>query len=116
GEKVAFGLIVQLVLEGKPQSLIEEVLDFSLSVNLPVTLEDVGIAARRSDFAHCLDAIATRATAAGETAHNEPFVVTPVAVADAIVAADGLGRRKKSLNGKAAPAGSRLKEHEPQPI
>lgn len=43
GEKVAFGLLVQLVAEGKPQSLIDEVVAFSRSVNLPVTLEEIGI-------------------------------------------------------------------------
>ena len=36
--------------------------------------------------------IAERATAEGETAHNEPFDVTPDALADAIVHADALGR------------------------
>lgn len=88
GEKVAFGLIVQLVLEGKPQVLIDEVLRFSTAVGLPTTLKAVGIA---QPSTRIIDRIAQRAVAPGETAHNEPFVVTAEAVADAIVAADALG-------------------------
>jgi glycerol dehydrogenase len=33
-----------------------------------------------------------RATAGGETIHNEPFEVEPDMVADAIMAADAMGR------------------------
>jgi glycerol dehydrogenase len=39
--------------------------------------------------------IARRATAPGETIHNEPFPVTPDMTADAIRAADALGRAWK---------------------
>jgi glycerol dehydrogenase len=39
-----------------------------------------------------LEQIATRATAVGETIHNEPFEVRPDMVADAILAADAIGR------------------------
>ena len=90
GEKVAFGLIVQLVLEGKSKDLVKEVLEFCWSVGLPTCLADVGLT--NLNKAQILQ-IATRATAPGETAHNEPFVVTAAAVADAIAAADLIGRR-----------------------
>ena len=40
-----------------------------------------------------LTAVAERATASGETSHCEPFKVTAVAVRDAMLAADVLGRR-----------------------
>jgi glycerol dehydrogenase len=39
-----------------------------------------------------LQRVAARATAKGETIHNEPFEVRPDMVADAIRAADALGR------------------------
>jgi glycerol dehydrogenase len=39
-----------------------------------------------------LQRIAERSLADGETAHNEPFEVTPALMVDAIVAADALGR------------------------
>ena len=92
GEKVAFGLLVQLVLEGKPTSLIEEVIDFSLSVGLPICLRDLGIYNPTKQL--CMQ-IAERATAPGETAHNEPFVVSSEMVADAIIAADSIGCEHK---------------------
>jgi glycerol dehydrogenase len=90
GEKVAFGTLVQLVMEGKP---IEEVLRFSTDVGLPVTLAQVGLA---EVPAAVLDGISARATAKGETIHNEPFEVRPDIVADAILAADAAGRAFRS--------------------
>ena len=42
GEKVAFGVLVQLVLENSPLEEIEEVLEFSTSVGLPVTFAELG--------------------------------------------------------------------------
>lgn len=90
GEKVAFGLIVQLIAEGKPQSVIDEVLDFSHSVNLPITLQEIGLKHPSHDVAM---QIAERSVAEGETAHNEPFDVTAPMIADAILAADAIGER-----------------------
>lgn len=92
GEKVAFGLIVQLVLEGKPWTLINEVVDFSVSVGLPISLHDLGI--YTTDRALAMQ-IAERACAPGETAHNEPFEVKADMVADAILTADSIGRKRK---------------------
>lgn len=92
GEKVAFGLLVQLVLEGKSSEIIDEVLSFSDAVGLPICLQDLGVCAL-SDAA-CMK-VAERATAPGETAHNEPFSVTADMVADALRAADSLGRSFK---------------------
>ncbi|MBA3993107.1 MAG: glycerol dehydrogenase [Cyanobacteria bacterium DS2.3.42] len=93
GEKVAFGLIVQLIAEGKSQAVIDEVLEFSQSVNLPITLQEVGL--KHPSYNVALQ-IAERSVAEGETAHNEPFVVTAPMIADAILAADAIGRRHLS--------------------
>lgn len=100
GEKVAFGLLVQLVLEGKPTELIDEVMHFCSAVGLPLTLSELSICSLSKEA--CLK-IAERATAPGETAHNEPFEVSSEMVADAIFAADALGREFKSAkpSGKA---------------
>lgn len=92
GEKVAFGVLVQLVLEGKPQALVDEVLAFCTSVGLPVTLAELGLGQASRE---AIEKISARATAAGETIHNEPFEVRPEMVADAIRAADALGCRWK---------------------
>jgi glycerol dehydrogenase len=43
GERCAFGVICQLVAEGRGMDEIDEVIEFNLSVGLPVTLEDMGI-------------------------------------------------------------------------
>lgn len=89
GEKVAFGTLVQLVLEGRDSSLIEEVMGFCHAVGLPMKLAELGLEKLAPDRAL---AIAERAVAAGESAHNEAFVVTPEAIMDAIYAADAWGR------------------------
>lgn len=89
GEKVAFGLLAQLVLEGQPRPVLHRVLTFATEVGLPITLAEIGL----TDLPkHDLQKIAVRATAPGETIHNEPFEVEPDMVADAIMAADAMGR------------------------
>jgi glycerol dehydrogenase len=93
GEKVAYGLLVQLVLEGQPRTVVEPVLRFSTEVGLPITLAEIGLAELPKEGLH---QIAGRATAKGETIHNEPFEVRPDMVADAILAADALGRAWKA--------------------
>src|SRR5262249_8789540 len=92
GEKVAYGLLVQLVLEGQPRAVLEQVLRFSTEVGLPITLAEIGLKEVPKEL---LQQIADRATAKGETIHNEPFEVRPDMVADAILAADAMGRTWK---------------------
>ena len=92
GEKVAFGTLVQLILEGKPRSLVDRVLEFAAEVGLPMTLAEVGLGELTGEM---LNQIATRSTARGETIHNEPFEVRPEMVSDAIRAADATGRAWK---------------------
>jgi glycerol dehydrogenase len=89
GEKVAFGLLTQLVLEGKPRSVVHKVLNFATEVGLPITLAEIGLTELPKEQ---LQRIAVRATAENDTIHNEPFEVLPDMVADAIMAADALGR------------------------
>jgi glycerol dehydrogenase len=89
GEKVAFGLLVQLVVEGRPHHEFAEVVTFCRSVGLPTTLADIGLAQITSTT---LRAIADRTVAEGETAHHEPFAVTADLIADGISAADALAR------------------------
>ena len=88
GEKVAFGLITQLMLETQPDTVVKEVLAFSNSVGLPTTFADVGIGGPSLEL---LEVIASRATAPGETIHNEPMPVTPKLVVEAMRAADAAG-------------------------
>lgn len=89
GEKVAFGLLVQLVVEGQPSTEIDRVLGFCRAVGLPTKLSDVGLVDCNDST---ITAIAQRTVADGETAHNEPFAVTPEMIADGIRLADRLGQ------------------------
>ncbi len=89
GEKVAFGLLVQLVVEGRPQSEIEEVMAFCVAVGLPVTLAGIGLA---DVGASDLQAVAEGTVAEGETAHHEPFPVTAGMILAGLRAADAAGR------------------------
>ncbi len=99
GEKVAFGLVTQLVIEGQPREEVEKVLAFCVEVGLPVTLAQIGLHHLSSDV---LRKIARRTVAEGETAHNEPFEVTADAIADAIVAADSVGSRYRERHSNGA--------------
>ena len=71
--------------------MVEQVLGFSTEVGLPITLAEIGLSNLPQDT---LAQIAARTAAPGETVHNEPFEVTPDMVADAILAADALGRAR----------------------
>ena len=87
GECVAFGTIVQLILEAAPEEELMEVMDFCSEVGLPVTLVEMGI----TDPARVMIA-AEKACAPGETIHNMPGDVTPRQLFDAMLAADQMGQ------------------------
>lgn len=89
GEKVAFGTLVQLVLENAPEEEIDEVLDFCMRVGLPTNLEDMGVKEINEDK---IMEVARLACAEGETIHNMPFMVTPEKVKAAILTADNIGK------------------------
>jgi len=88
GEKVAFGTIVQLVLENADSETIKTVFAFCKSVSLPTCLADLGIT--NLDDGRLM-MVAKASCAEGETMCNMPFSVTPADVAAAIRAADKLG-------------------------
>ncbi|PWJ46417.1 glycerol dehydrogenase [Faecalicatena contorta] len=97
GEKVAFGTIVQLVLENAPQEELNTVLDFCLDIGLPVCLADIGVD-RISDEE--LQAVAEKSCIPEESIHAMPFPVGPADVAAAIVAADKIGADYKRARGE----------------
>ncbi len=94
GEKVAFGALVQLMLEKQSPELLREAFGFCLSVGLPVTLAEIGLDAFTEVQART---VAARALAEGESAHNEPFPVSEQQLADAIYAADSYGRAFRDM-------------------
>ncbi len=89
GQKVAFGTLTQLVLEGRPSEDIYEVLDFCLSVGLPICLEELGLSNPTREE---IRQVAEATTAEGETIHSTWFPVTASMVEAAIWAADALGQ------------------------
>jgi glycerol dehydrogenase len=104
GEKVAFGVVCQLMLEGYSDEEVERVVDFCLSVGLPTTFEDLGMErVSREDLAR----VARRAAAPGEDIHKEPFEVRPELLLDAMLAADAFGRWRAGLYGRGASTAAR---------
>ncbi len=94
GEKVAFGTIVQLVMENESVETIEKIIKFCIDVGLPVTLKELGI----NDITEeKLMVVAKNACDKKESIHNMPFSVTEEDVCAAIKAADNYG---KSIMGK----------------
>lgn len=89
GEKVAFGTLVQLVLENADSEEIETVVDFCSAVGLPTTLAQLGIKEVKPDQ---IMEVAKLAAAEGDTLGNMPFEVTPEDVYAAVMAADAIGR------------------------
>lgn len=86
GELVAFGILVQLVLENKQKEL-EEVLSFIAQVGLPITLSEIGIDVNDKVL---VKSVAKRAI--DDTAANEPFDVDEEDLYAAIMVADSIGR------------------------
>ncbi|WP_019132717.1 glycerol dehydrogenase [Peptoniphilus obesi] len=87
GNCVAFGTLVQLVLEGVEQDEFDDVQDFCLEVGLPVTLEELGVTEDEE-----IRIISENACAEGETIHNLAGDVTPDELYAAIIATDAMGR------------------------
>jgi len=88
GEKVAFGTIVQLVMEERSSEEIQQVIDFCLRVGLPVTLKQIGVKEIKEEE---IRKVAEATVVPGETIHNEPFPVNAAKIYAAIIAADALG-------------------------
>lgn len=92
GEKVAFGVICQLILENAPSKELYEVLDFSLSIGLPVCLEDIGV---KNITEQQLLEVAEKACIPEESIHSMPFPIDVQSVKAAIQVADKIGKEYK---------------------
>lgn len=89
GEKVAFGLITQLILEGEDFQEIHRLLAFYKQVGLPCTFQQLGV---ENPSDEKLLQAATRALIPGESMASEPCPLTPKKIIDAMRYADSLGR------------------------
>lgn len=90
GEKVAFGTLVQLVLENAPLEEIETVASLCHAVGLPITLAKLDI---ECDIPAKMRIVAEAACAEGETIHNMPGGATADQVYAALLVADQYGQR-----------------------
>lgn len=87
GEKVAFALIAQLIMENNMDEAMR-VTKFNKEVGLPYTLADLHLEASDTET---LMAVANRTLEPGESIHNMPFKVTPQMIVDSLTAADKMG-------------------------
>ena len=86
GERVAFGLLVQLMLEDSPAEETDMIYDFYSKVGLPMTLKQIGI----ENDDETIRIIAKRAAALPEFA-DSLMVATPEILFDAIKYTDYIG-------------------------
>lgn len=91
GEKVFFGTITQLFLENADQEDFEICYDIARQVDLPLTLEEMGVDLKDPKMQKALDEAAKNACAPGETMENMPMSVTPDMVRRAMDAANKAG-------------------------
>lgn len=92
GEKVAFGLLTQLVLENAPKHEFDEVIRIMKVVGLPLTLQDMGLV----NFVEAeWRKVAEIACDKHDTMVNMPKKVTSEELYQAIIAANSLAERYK---------------------
>lgn len=92
GEAVAFGILVQLIIEGRPSGEVNEIYEFLAAVDLPFTFEMLGIKdASEEEIMR----------AAKESLKSywdvEPFPVTAQMIYDAMVMADLMGSKYQRI-------------------
>lgn len=90
GEVVAFGVLVQLIVEGAPAAEIDELYDFYNQVGLPTTFADLDIPDVTGE-----DIMKVAEASMHSYWDVEPFTVNPQMVYDGIMLANALGMEKK---------------------
>jgi glycerol dehydrogenase len=94
GERVAFGVLCELMMENASDETVDEVYSFCVDVGLPVTLAQLGIETITGDILNTIANVAMH-----NVIHAEPMmVVTADSITSAILTADSLG--KAYLKGK----------------
>ena len=91
GEKVAYGLLVQLLLEKAPQSEWDEVFGFCKAVGLPTKLADLGVTEVKEEE---IRKVAEAACVPTQSTKNVRADITPEEVYEAIMKVDEIGRKR----------------------
>lgn len=94
GEKVIFGLIVQFILEDKPQEEIYKLITFLNELNLPVTLSQLGI---KDNVDNNIAKIANGVDISEEALDKLTFKVNSKLIEEAIIKANHLGENSLKL-------------------
>ena len=97
GEKVAYGTLTQLFLEGRSEAEFDRYLAFDLSLGLPTTLADLKISDVTDED---LLKVGQQATAPADTMDRMPFKVTPDDVAQAMRGVDAYSRAYQARHAK----------------
>ncbi len=93
GEKVAFGVLAGLHLTDASPAEIDKVYSFCENIGLPTTLAEIGVInADKND----LMKVAVKSCAPLESIHHEAGNITPSRVLNAIIAADAMGKMRKT--------------------
>ncbi len=95
GEKVAFGVLTGLQLTDASPLESTAVFSFCEEIGLPTTLADIGL--QNIDRSRLMMA-AEKACAPAESIHHEAGSITPEKVLNAMIAADAMGKARKSIN------------------
>lgn len=90
GEKVAYGVLVQLMLEDAPQEELNQYIEFYQRIGMPTTMAEVNLDQYSDEE---LLAIGKQATAEGETIHSMIEAPTAEDVVSAIKAVDRYVKR-----------------------
>lgn len=90
GELVAFGVLVQLIIEGRTKEEIKEMYDLFNELGLPSTFDMLGIPNASED-----DIMKVAVESLKSYWDTEPFAVNPSMIYDAIMMADILGKEYK---------------------
>lgn len=88
GEKVAFGLLTQLMLENASQAELNDVVSLCVDVGLPITLAQIGVT---ENIESKMRQVAETACAEGDTMGNMPNNVQASDVYAALLAANQFG-------------------------
>lgn len=94
GEKVAFGIVCQMVIENTPSDEMGKILHFMKRVGLPLTLRGIGIEPKEEN----IRAIAHHTVMKNPLIHHEPTFITEDVVFNAIIAADEIGNTFEEEN------------------
>ncbi|MBW4084393.1 iron-containing alcohol dehydrogenase family protein [Paenibacillus sp. S150] len=97
GEKVAFGLVTQLFLEGKSEAEIRPLVELLHELEQPLTLEQLGLTGGApGPFAR---EIARNVNIGRAVAELLPFPVAAAQIEQAILSADRIGRQESHIEG-----------------